>query len=97
MKHARFATILVLLSGCASRHVLFDDFNYSRPEELAPHGWIIRTEQGWHLIKLTDRKAGTPSDYNKIKNDLRELYLTELRMRIVADQRKQARIEVFLP
>src|SRR5438105_3452330 len=47
MKHARFATILVLLSGCASRHVLFDDFNYSRPEELAPHGWIIRTEQGW--------------------------------------------------
>jgi len=58
---------------------------------------LVRTEQGWHLIKLTDRKAGTPSDYNKIKNDVRELYLTELRMRIVADQRKQARIEVFLP
>jgi peptidyl-prolyl cis-trans isomerase C len=58
---------------------------------------LVRTEQGWHLIKLTDRKPGTPSDYAKIKDDARELYLTELRMSIVAAQRKVARLEINLP
>lgn len=58
---------------------------------------LVRTEQGWHLLKLTDRKPGMPSDFAKIKNDVRELYLTELRMSIVAGQRKLARIEVFVP
>jgi peptidyl-prolyl cis-trans isomerase C len=58
---------------------------------------LVRTEAGWHLIKLTDRKPGTPSDFAKIKDDVRDLYLTELRMSIVAAQRKQARIEINLP
>jgi len=55
---------------------------------------LVRTEFGVHLIKLTDRKAGQASDFNKIKDDVREVCLTELRMNIVAHQRKQARIEV---
>ena len=37
----------LVLTGCATRHVLFDDFNYSKPEDLAQNGWIIRTETGW--------------------------------------------------
>jgi peptidyl-prolyl cis-trans isomerase C len=57
---------------------------------------LVRTEAGWHLIKLTDRKPGKPTEFAKIKDDVRELYLTELRMNIVAAQRKQARVEVFL-
>src|SRR5438477_11454130 len=39
--------LLLILAGCATRHVLFDDFNYSKPEDVAQHGWIIRTELGW--------------------------------------------------
>ena len=58
---------------------------------------LVRTEAGWHLIQLTDRKTGTPSDFAKIKDGVRDLYLTELRMNIVAAQRKQARIEINLP
>ena len=58
---------------------------------------LVRTEAGWHLIKLIDRKPGTPSDFAKIKDDVRELYVTELRMNIVAAQRKQARIEINMP
>jgi peptidyl-prolyl cis-trans isomerase C len=55
---------------------------------------IVRTEFGVHLIKLVDRKAGQASDFSKIKDDVREVCLTELRMNIIAHQRKQARIEV---
>jgi parvulin-like peptidyl-prolyl isomerase len=58
---------------------------------------LVRTEAGWHLIQLTDRKPGTPSDFAKIKDGVRDLYLTELRMNIVATQRKRARIEINLP
>jgi peptidyl-prolyl cis-trans isomerase C len=58
---------------------------------------LVRTEQGWHLIKLTDRKPGMSADYAKIKNDVRDLYMTELRMSIVAAQRKVAKLEINLP
>ena len=43
----RSSLLLFALSGCATRHVLFDDFNYAKPEDVAQHGWIIRTETGW--------------------------------------------------
>jgi hypothetical protein len=43
----RTLPLLLILTGCATRHVLFDDFTYSKPEEVAQHGWIIRTELGW--------------------------------------------------
>jgi parvulin-like peptidyl-prolyl isomerase len=58
---------------------------------------LVRTEMGWHLIKLTDRKAGTPSEFVKIKDNVRDVYLTELRINLIAQQRKQARIEINLP
>jgi len=31
----------------AAPQLLFDDFSYSNPKKLAPHGWIIRTADGW--------------------------------------------------
>ncbi len=46
----RAAAVLLLCgltAGCATRHVLFDDFTYSTPDDLAQHGWIVRTEVGW--------------------------------------------------
>src|SRR5438132_1939009 len=46
MKRALIA-LLLTLTGCATRHMLFDDFNYAAPEDVAKHGWIIRTEVGW--------------------------------------------------
>jgi hypothetical protein len=44
--------LALTLTACStvSRHrarVMFDDFNYVSPAELASHGWIVRTEQGW--------------------------------------------------
>jgi peptidyl-prolyl cis-trans isomerase C len=58
---------------------------------------VVQTDQGLHLIKVTDRKPGQPSDYNKIKDGVRQLYLDELRMAVVAQQRKVAKIEMNLP
>lgn len=43
----RALLLLILLSGCATRRVLFDDFNYAEPQELTRNGWILRTAPGW--------------------------------------------------
>ena len=34
---------------------------------------VVRTEYGLHLIKVTERNPGTPSDYAKIKEDLKQV------------------------
>jgi hypothetical protein len=51
MKRALIGSLLLLM-GCATgglrrSHVLFDDFSYTSTNELAQHGWIMRTENGW--------------------------------------------------
>jgi parvulin-like peptidyl-prolyl isomerase len=58
---------------------------------------VVETDYGLHLIKVTDRKPGQPSDYNKIKDEVRELCTEEMRMAILAQQRKAAHIEINLP
>jgi peptidyl-prolyl cis-trans isomerase C len=58
---------------------------------------IVQTDLGFHLIKVTDRKPGTPSDFNKIKDEVRELLVEELRMQILAEQRQTAKVDVAQP
>ena len=58
---------------------------------------VVETDYGMHLIKVTDRKPGQPSDYNKIKDEVRELCVEEMRMAVLAQQRKAAHIEINLP
>jgi peptidyl-prolyl cis-trans isomerase C len=58
---------------------------------------VVQTDFGYHLIKVTDRKAGTPSEFNKIKEEVRELFVEELRVLILAEQRQTAKVEVNLP
>jgi len=58
---------------------------------------VVETDYGLHLIKCTDRKPGQPSDYTKIKDEVREFYIEEIRLGIIADERKSATIEINLP
>lgn len=58
---------------------------------------VVSTEFGLHLIKVTERQAGQPTDYAKIKGDVREVYLEEMRQNILAQLRKNAKIELHLP
>lgn len=57
---------------------------------------IVWTDYGVHLILVTARKPGQPSDFAKIKDDVRECYMEEMRFKLVADLRKSAKAEVLL-
>jgi peptidyl-prolyl cis-trans isomerase C len=58
---------------------------------------VIQTDYGYHLIKVTDRKPGQPSDYQKVKDEVRENYAMELWQNVLVQQRKAAQIEINLP
>jgi len=62
--------------------------------EISP---VVQTEFGMYLIKVTDRKPGMPSDYNQIKDAVKELYVQEAQMNLIAQQRKAAQVEINLP
>jgi peptidyl-prolyl cis-trans isomerase C len=58
---------------------------------------VVQTNYGLHLIKVTDRKPGQPSDYNKIKDDVKELCVEEMRLAVLEQQRKTSRVQINLP
>ena len=55
------------------------------------------TGYGPHLFKVTERKAGEPSDYAKIKDDVREFCVEEMRLGLVNDLRRSGKVEITLP
>ena len=54
---------------------------------------VVQTEQGMHLIKLTDRKPGQPSEFAKIQEEVLELCDLELHMAILESQCQAAKIQ----
>ncbi|HEV3443316.1 MAG TPA: peptidylprolyl isomerase [Gemmataceae bacterium] len=58
---------------------------------------VVPTEFGLYLIKVTDRKPGQPADFNQIKDKVKQLYVEEARMGMIAQYRKSAKIEIYLP
>jgi peptidyl-prolyl cis-trans isomerase C len=59
---------------------------------------VVETEFGLHLIKVTERKAGEkPSDFEKIKDAVRDLCSAELQLAVMQELRQSAKIEVNLP
>jgi peptidyl-prolyl cis-trans isomerase C len=57
----------------------------------------IDSEFGVHLILVTERTPGTPTDYARIKDAVREEYIAELSQKVLDEQRKTAKIEFHLP
>jgi parvulin-like peptidyl-prolyl isomerase len=60
---------------------------------------IVNTSFGVHLILVTERTPGEPSNFAAIKDSVREIMAKEddLAPRILADQRKTSEIKVNLP
>src|SRR4051794_32879508 len=58
---------------------------------------VVQTEYGLHLVKVTDRKAGEPSDFAKIKDEVRDFCAEDMRQQMLAELRKGSKIEVRLP
>jgi peptidyl-prolyl cis-trans isomerase C len=58
---------------------------------------VVQSDYGLHLIKVTDRKAdGKASNFEQVKNDVRDTCAMELMNNLVAQQRQVARIEIKL-
>jgi hypothetical protein len=55
---------------------------------------IVATDFGYHIIKVTDRTNGQPSDFEKIKNEVKEIYAQEIYQLIITDQRRTAKIDM---
>lgn len=58
---------------------------------------IVRTDFGCHLIKVTDRKPGTPSSFEEVKAGVKAVYADEMKVNLIGTLRKSAKVEVNLP
>jgi peptidyl-prolyl cis-trans isomerase C len=62
---------------------------------------VVQTDFGLHLIKVTERNPGKPSDFGKIKEAVREFCAEDLRQAILAHEREEARkadkVKVYMP
>ena len=58
----------------------------------------VRTEYGYHIIKVLERKAGKPTKYEEMKDAVFAVYADEMKIRILDEMRKKAKVEqVSLP
>jgi parvulin-like peptidyl-prolyl isomerase len=55
---------------------------------------VVETDQGYHLIWVTDRKPGKPVKYEDVAAEVRECFEAELKQILVAELRKTAKIEI---
>jgi peptidyl-prolyl cis-trans isomerase C len=58
---------------------------------------IVATDFGLHLILVTERKPGEPSDFANVKDDVRDCCTEEMRLNLLTELRKAAKIEINLP
>jgi parvulin-like peptidyl-prolyl isomerase len=54
---------------------------------------VVATEFGYHIIKVTDKSAGQPSNFEAIKLEVKEIYAQEIYQYIITEQRKVSKIE----
>ena len=54
----------------------------------------VESPYGFHLILVTDRKEGTPIDFEQKRSQIRNDYAADLQERIIAAERKTAKIDL---
>jgi parvulin-like peptidyl-prolyl isomerase len=57
---------------------------------------VVQTDYGLHLIKVLERKPGTPSDYTKIKEAVHEIAMEEMKQLVLSQLKKKSKIEINL-
>ena len=55
---------------------------------------VVETPYGYHLILVTDRKEGTPLDFEQSKPLVKQMYANDLQKTILVAERKAAKIDV---
>lgn len=53
----------------------------------------VETQFGYHLIQVTDRKEGKPIDLAQSREEVLNMYASDLQEEIIAGERKKAKIE----
>lgn len=68
-----------------------------KPGEISP---VVETKYGYHIIRLTEKKAAGTTDYKDVKAKIEEFLkgqkINEAIQKYLADARKTARIEILL-
>lgn len=57
----------------------------------------VKTEFGWHLIKLEDRRQGGPQPYDQVKEPIRMVLTRKVVQDQIVELRKTAKIEILDP
>jgi peptidyl-prolyl cis-trans isomerase C len=84
--------------GCISRKGI--DEAFAKAAFALPVGQVsdvVQSGFGLHLIKVTDRKPGKPSDFAGAKDKVRLLFMGELDDSILQQMRSTAKIEINIP
>jgi peptidyl-prolyl cis-trans isomerase C len=58
---------------------------------------VVETEYGVHLITVTERKPGTPSEFEKCVEDVRDALTQDLRAELIARLRKETPVKITVP
>lgn len=58
---------------------------------------VVETDFGVHLIRVTDRKPGTPSEFEKCVEEVRETFIDDYRTDLIAKLRKQGQVRITVP
>jgi parvulin-like peptidyl-prolyl isomerase len=64
-----------------------------KPGELSE---VIETERGLHLLKLTERKPGTPTTLDKCVVEVLESFAEDTRTELVRKLRKEAAVQIMI-
>ena len=84
------------LGGFIARKFQSDE-NFAKMAYSLPVGGVsdvVETDQGYHLIWVTDRKPGTPAKFEDVTVQVRECFEVELKQNLLAELRKKAKIEI---
>ena len=55
----------------------------------------VKSQFGWHVIKIVDRRKQTPPTYEQQKDQIRAALAEEQVQKLVAELRKSAKVELF--
>jgi parvulin-like peptidyl-prolyl isomerase len=58
---------------------------------------VVESEFGYHLIKVTERNEGKPTTYEQSADVVRDCYAEDLRITLLNQLRKQAKVQITLP
>jgi len=58
---------------------------------------VVETDFGLHLVRTTERKAGTPAKIEMVLDDVREAWSEDFRQSLLVRLRQKAKIEITLP